>query len=171
MAQRISRAKARVRGAAFTASLERLDVVLHVLYLLFNEGYTATSGEALARVELSREAIRLARMLWRLLPDEDEVAGLLALMLLTDARRPARLGPSGLVPLGQQDRSLWDAAAIAEGLAAGRIARWRPAPSARTSSRPRSPPSTPRRLAPRTPTGRRSSRSTTCSPRPPRTRW
>jgi RNA polymerase sigma factor (sigma-70 family) len=116
MAQRISRAKARVRGAAFTASLERLDVVLHVLYLLFNEGYTATSGEALARVELSREAIRLARMLWRLLPDEDEVAGLLALMLLTDARRPARLGPSGLVPLQEQDRSLWDATEIEEGL-------------------------------------------------------
>jgi RNA polymerase sigma factor (sigma-70 family) len=116
MAQRISRAKARVRGAEFTASLERLDVVMHVLYLLFNEGYTATSGEALARVELSREAIRLVRMLRRLLPGEDEVTGLLALMLLTDARRPARLGPSGLVPLEQQDRSLWDGAAIAEGL-------------------------------------------------------
>ena len=117
MAQRISRAKARVKDEHFSASLERLDVVLHVLYLLFNEGYTASSGEALARVELSREAIRLVRMLRRLLPDDDEVAGLLALMLLTDARRPARVGPSGLVPLAQQDRSLWDADEIAEGLA------------------------------------------------------
>jgi predicted RNA polymerase sigma factor len=116
MAQRISRAKAKVRGAAFTASLDRLDVVLHVLYLLFNEGYTASSGEALARVELSREAIRLTRMLRGLLPNDDEVAGLLALMLLTDARRPARLGPSGLVPLEHQDRLLWDRTAIAEGL-------------------------------------------------------
>ena len=117
MAQRISRAKARVKDAHFAASLERLDVVLHVLYLLFNEGYTATSGDALARVELSREAIRLVRMLRRLLPTDDEVTGLLALMLLTDARRPARMGPDGLVPLASQDRSLWDAGAIAEGVA------------------------------------------------------
>lgn len=118
MAQRISRAKARLKGASdFSASLERLDVVLHVLYLLFNEGYTASSGADLARVELSREAIRLTRMLRRLLPDDDEVAGLLALMLLTDARRPARVGASGaLVPLDAQDRSLWDRAAIAEGV-------------------------------------------------------
>ena len=115
MAQRIARAKARVKDAHFSVSLDRLDVVLHVLYLLFNEGYTATSGDALARVELSREAIRLVRMLRRLLPDDGEVAGLLALMLLTDARRPARVGPAGLVPLADQDRSLWDRDAIAEG--------------------------------------------------------
>jgi len=118
MAQRISRAKARLRDARFDqVSLERLDVVLHVLYLIFNEGYTASSGSALARVELSREAIRLTRMLARLLPDDDEVAGLLALMLLTDARRPARVDASGaLVPLEEQDRSLWDGAMIAEGI-------------------------------------------------------
>ncbi len=125
MAQRISRAKASIKGAGAEFSLppqseraERLRVVLHVLYLVFNEGYTATSGPDLQRAELTREAIRLTRDLHRLLPDDGEVTGLLALMLLTDARRPARTRADGsLVPLAEQDRSLWDAADIAEGVA------------------------------------------------------
>ena len=124
VAQRISRAKQRIRasGAEFrlpseAERAERLGAVLQVLYLIFNEGYTASSGPALARVELSGEAIRLTRQLHRLLPDDGEVAGLLALMLLTDARRPARTGPDGaLVPLAEQDRRRWDAQAIAEGV-------------------------------------------------------
>jgi RNA polymerase sigma factor (sigma-70 family) len=125
MAQRISRAKQRIKadGARFDLPPEdergeRLRVVLHVLYLVFNEGYTATSGPDLQRGDLTAEAIRLARMVHRLLPDDGEVTGLLALMLLTDARRPARTGPGGeLVPLAEQDRSLWNAEAIAEGVA------------------------------------------------------
>src|SRR4029453_4136775 len=97
---------------------ERVAAVLQVLYLIFNEGYTASSGTALHRVELTGEAIRLARQLQARLPDDGEVAGLLALMLLTDARRPARTGPDGaLVPLAEQDRSRWDTQAIAEGVA------------------------------------------------------
>jgi RNA polymerase sigma factor (sigma-70 family) len=124
VAQRISRAKQRIKasGAEFrlpseAERAERLGAVLQVLYLIFNEGYTASSGPALARVELSGEAIRLTRQLHRLLPDDGEVAGLLALMLLTDARRPARTGPDGaLVPLAEQDRARWDAQAIAEGV-------------------------------------------------------
>jgi RNA polymerase sigma factor (sigma-70 family) len=123
--QRISRAKARIRdtGAQFRMPTarerdERLPAVLHVLYLIFNEGYTATSGEVLSRVELTSEAIRLTRQLCESLPDEGEVAGLLALMLLTDARRGARTGPDGaLIPLAEQDRRRWDRAAIAEGVA------------------------------------------------------
>jgi predicted RNA polymerase sigma factor len=92
--------------------------VLQVLYLIFNEGYAASSGPDLQRADLTTEAIRLARDLHRLLPDDGEVAGLLALMLLTDARRPARTLPDGsLVPLAEQDRRLWDADAIAEGAA------------------------------------------------------
>ncbi|MEV0597300.1 RNA polymerase sigma factor [Nonomuraea cavernae] len=125
MAQRISRAKQRVRATGVPFRLppeperaDRLRVVLHVLYLIFNEGYTATSGPELHRTELTREAIRLARALRRLLPADGEVAGLLALMLLTDARRPARTGPGGrLIPLAEQDRALWDRRAIAEGVA------------------------------------------------------
>jgi len=125
MAQRISRAKATIResGAPFTLPpaderAERLGVVLHVLYLVFNEGYTASSGPDLARVELTTEAIRLARDLHRLLPDDGEVTGLLALMLLVDARRPARVAADGsLVPLAEQDRSRWNRAAIDEGVA------------------------------------------------------
>ena len=120
--QRISRAKQRIRGAGFRlpppAELRgRLDAALHVLYLIFNEGYTASSGPALHRAELTTEAIRLTRELHERLPEDGEVAGLLALMLLTDARRPARTRPDGaLVPLAEQDRNLWDAGAIAEGV-------------------------------------------------------
>jgi predicted RNA polymerase sigma factor len=95
-----------------------MRVVEHVLYLIFNEGYAASSGPDLQRTELADEAIRLTRLLRRLAPGDDEVAGLLALMLLTDARRSARTGEGGeLVPLAEQDRSLWDRDAIAEGVA------------------------------------------------------
>jgi RNA polymerase sigma factor (sigma-70 family) len=125
MAQRISRAKQTIAGAGFdfavpsgAARTERLSAVLHVLYLVFSEGYTASEGEALTVPALSREAIRLTRWLHRLLPDDDEVTGLLALMLLTDARRAARTWPDGsLVPLAEQDRQQWDQAKIAEGVA------------------------------------------------------
>ncbi|MCD9873882.1 RNA polymerase sigma factor [Streptomyces guryensis] len=121
MAQRISRAKQKVRGVRFGRPdrwEERLPAVLHTLYLIFNEGYTATSGAVLQRRELAGEAIRLTRTVHRLLPDDGEVAGLLALMLLTDARRDARTGPHGeLVSLDEQDRARWDKAAIEEGVA------------------------------------------------------
>ncbi|MGH8794892.1 MAG: RNA polymerase sigma factor [Stackebrandtia sp.] len=125
MAQRISRAKQRVKDSNAPFSMpppsqraERTRAVLHVLYLIFNEGYASTSGAGLQRVELSTEAIRLARMAHAALPDDGEVAGLLALMLLTDARRPARVGPDGeLIPLDEQDRTLWDGARIREGVA------------------------------------------------------
>ncbi|WP_405648427.1 RNA polymerase sigma factor [Streptomyces sp. NBC_00019] len=121
MAQRISRAKQRVKGVRFgwpDHGVERLPAVLHTLYLIFNEGYTATSGPALQRRDLAGEAIRLTRTVHRLLPDTGEVTGLLALMLLTDARREARTGPHGdLVPLDEQDRDRWDKAAIEEGVA------------------------------------------------------
>jgi predicted RNA polymerase sigma factor len=97
---------------------QRLTVVLHVLYLIFTEGYAATSGPGLFRADLSAEAIRLTRIVRRLLPGDGEVAGLLALMLLTDARRPARTGLAAeLIPLDEQDRSRWDQAKIAEGVA------------------------------------------------------
>ena len=125
MTRRISRAKERVKDSGIPFALppdgerrERLAAVLHVLYLIFNEGYASTSGPYLHRQELSAEAIRLARLIHRLLPDDGEVTGLLALMLLTDARRPARTGPDGeLVPLAEQDRSRWNADDIAEGVA------------------------------------------------------
>jgi predicted RNA polymerase sigma factor len=91
--------------------------VLHVLYLIFNEGYASSVGRDLYRIELSGEAIRLTRMVHRALPDDGEIAGLLALMLLTDARRPARTGPDGeLIPLAEQDRTLWDQRLIIEGV-------------------------------------------------------
>jgi RNA polymerase sigma factor (sigma-70 family) len=124
MAQRISRAKATIEagGAVFDlpadARSERLAAALHVLYLIFNEGYTASAGPGLTRVDLSAEAIRLSRMLHRLLPDDAEVAGLLVLMLLAEARRQARTDADGrLVPLAEQDRSRWDHAAIREATA------------------------------------------------------
>jgi RNA polymerase sigma factor (sigma-70 family) len=125
MAQRISRAKQTIKQTGFDFSLpagaertERLHAVLHVLYLIFNEGYTATDGDELTVPALSQEAIRLTRWLHRLLPEDSEVAGLLALMLLTDARRPARTLPDGsLVPLAEQDRQKWDQDQIAEGTA------------------------------------------------------
>lgn len=125
MGQRISRAKQSVKksGARFLMPpagerTERLAAVLHTLYLIFNEGYTSTSGAEIYRTELSAEAIRLARVLHGLLPEDGEVAGLLALMLLTDARRPARTGPDGdLVPLADQDRSAWNRDYIDEGTA------------------------------------------------------
>jgi predicted RNA polymerase sigma factor len=125
MGQRISRAKRSIKesGAAFRMPLpaersERMAAVLRVLYLTFNEGYTASSGSAVYRVDLTTEAIRLARLLFERVPEDGEVTGLLALMLLTDARRPARTRPDGaLVPLAEQDRGRWDAKAIAEGVA------------------------------------------------------
>ncbi|MFJ1913139.1 RNA polymerase sigma factor [Streptomyces sp. NPDC088147] len=123
MAQRISRAKRRIKGVPFRQPGpedrdQRLAPVLQVLYLIFNEGYTATSGSDLHRADLAREAIRLTRAVRRLLPREGAVTGLLALMLLTDARSAARTGPEGeLIPLDEQDRSLWDGKAIAEGTA------------------------------------------------------
>ena len=125
MAQRISRAKATIKasGVPFElptreAQAQRLRAVLHVLYLIFNEGYTSSMGPELQRVELAQEAIRLSRAVHSLLPDDAEVAGLLALMLLTDARRAARTGPEGeLIPLTKQDRALWDRAKISEGVA------------------------------------------------------
>jgi RNA polymerase sigma factor (sigma-70 family) len=119
MAQRISRAKERITSSPDDKDWAgRLSAVLHVLYLIFNEGYAATSGENLQRPDLAREAIRLTRGLRDQLSDSAEVAGLLALMLLTDARRHARTGPHGeLIPLAEQDRAQWDRNAIAEGVA------------------------------------------------------
>jgi RNA polymerase sigma factor (sigma-70 family) len=124
MAQRISRAKQSIKssGVPFTVPAEaeraqRLGAVLHVLYLIFNEGYASSSGPALQRIDLSTEAIQLTRKLRALLPGDGEVAGLLALMLLTDARRAARTGPHGeLIPLDEQDRTRWDRALIREGI-------------------------------------------------------
>ena len=125
MAQRISRAKQRIKTSGIPFEMPdrtdwapRLDAMLSVLYLIFNEGYTSSVGPDLQRVELSREAIRLARAVHQQLPDDSEVAGLLALMLLNHARSPARTGPGGeLIPLAEQDRSLWDGRAIDEGIA------------------------------------------------------
>jgi len=125
MTRRITRAKQQIKDSGIPFRLpdpeervDRLAAVLHVLYLIFTEGYAATTGPRLHRVELSAEAIRLTRIVHRLLPDDGEVAGLLALMLLTDARRAARTTASGeLVPLGEQDRFRWNADDIAEGVA------------------------------------------------------
>jgi RNA polymerase sigma factor (sigma-70 family) len=124
MAARISRAKQRIRAAGSSFSLpdgaareERLRVVLHVLYLIFNEGYTVSSGGDLHRADLANEAIRLTRMVHAQLPEDGEVTGLLALMLLTHARREARTTAAGdLVPLGEQDRTKWDRGMIDEGI-------------------------------------------------------
>jgi len=125
MAQRISRAKQRIKASAVPFGMpegeeraQRLRSVLHVLYLIFNEGYASSVGADLHRTELSGEAIRLARMMHAALPGDGEVTGLLALMLLTDARRPARTGAGGeLIPLAEQDRARWDRELIAEGTA------------------------------------------------------
>ncbi|TQS26898.1 RNA polymerase sigma factor [Microbispora sp. KK1-11] len=124
MAARISRAKQRIKAAGSSFGLpdgaelqERLRVVLHVLYLIFNEGYTASSGSDLHRADLAHEAIRLTRMVHAQLPEDGEVTGLLALMLLTHARREARTTPAGdLVPLDEQDRTKWDHGLIDEGV-------------------------------------------------------
>ena len=124
LGQRISRAKQTIRKSGIPFGMppsgeqaERLAAVLQVVYLIFNEGYASTAGPVMTRIELSGEAIRLARMLRAALPDDGEVAGLLALLLLTDARRDARIGQGGmLIPMDEQDRALWDRAAIAEGV-------------------------------------------------------
>lgn len=124
MAQRISRAKQSIKTSRVPFALptrqeqaQRFRTVLHVLYLIFSEGYTSSGGPQLQRLELAREAIRLTRALRTCLPDDAEVAGLLALMLLTDARRMARTGPEGeLIPLTKQDRTMWDQSEIAEGI-------------------------------------------------------
>jgi predicted RNA polymerase sigma factor len=125
MAQRVSRAKQTIKNSGIPFQLptteeraQRLRAVLHVLYLIFNEGYTSSAGPDLRRGDLSNEAIRLTRIVHELQPDDTEVAGLLALMLLTDARRLARTSAAGdLIPLAQQDRALWDQQQIAEGIA------------------------------------------------------
>jgi RNA polymerase sigma factor (sigma-70 family) len=125
MAQRISRAKQRIKASDIPFGppdraewARRLRSVLHILYLIFNEGYASSSGDDVQRIELSTEAIRLTRTVHRMLPDDGEVAGLLALMLLTDARRPARSGAAGeLIPLSDQDRTRWIRPLIVEGTA------------------------------------------------------
>ena len=136
--RRISRAKQAIRASGSRFELphqsdraRRIDVVLHVIYLIFTEGHTATAGDALVRADLCDEAIRLGRLARRLLPDEPEAAGLLAQMLLTDARRAARTGPDGqLIPLAEQDRSRWNRASIEEGIALVTVAlgQHRPGP-------------------------------------------
>lgn len=130
MAQRISRAKQNIKASGVGFEMPRprerdarLSAVLHVLYLMFNEGYASTTGPSLQRVDLCDEAIRLARMVHALLPTDGEVTGLLALMLLTDARRSARTGANGeLIPLDEQDRAKWNRAQINEGTALTRDA-------------------------------------------------
>ena len=169
MAQRISRAKQSIKASpepfrmpAGEERPERLRSVLRVIYLIFNEGYVTSSGPELARAELAAEAIRLARIARIALPEDPEVAGLLALMLLTDARRPARTDAAGkLIPLEEQDRSLWDARRSTRASPCWPT-RSRGARSANTNCRRRSPPSTPGPPAPRTPTGARFSASTGC---------
>ncbi len=177
VAQRIVRAKTKIRDAHIPYQVpepaelpDRLDSVLQVVYLVFNEGYSASSGASVTRHDLSGEAIRLGRLLVDLLP-EPEAFGLLALMLLHESRRTARSSPAGeLVLLADQDRALWDRRADRRGRRPDRAGLWPRAASAPTPSRPRSRPSTPRRPMPPGPTGPGSSGSTTCwpasSPRP-----
>ena len=138
MTRRITRAKQTIKDSQIPFALppapergQRLAAVLHVLYLIFNEGYAATSGPRLVRLDLSAEAIRLTRIVHRVLPDDGEVTGLLALMLLTDARRLARTGPGGeLIPMDEQDRTRWDSGFINEGvsLITGALRRGSPGP-------------------------------------------
>ena len=150
---------------------ERLDSVLRVIYLVFNEGYSASSGQSLTRVDLSGEAIRLGRLLVELLP-EPEAIGLLALMLLQESRRAARTSPVGdLILLNDQDRSLWNREPDRGGVGAGRRDRSPRGASVRTRSRRRSRRCTPTRPAPMRPTGARSSGSTTCCCGSSRRRW
>lgn len=176
MAQRLSRAKQKVRGVPFRqpgpADRDlRLAAVLQVLYLIFNEGYTASSGSDLHRADLAREAIRLTRAVRGLLPRDGRVTGLLALMVLTEARSAARTEPHGeLVPLDEQDRTLWDRAAVDEGTALVEEALSE-GPAGAYQLQGRSRRSTTRPAAPRTPTGRRSSPCTTSSCTAPRSRW
>jgi predicted RNA polymerase sigma factor len=169
MAKRISRAKQRIRSSGVPFRMptpvewdDRLRNVLHVLYLIFNEGYSASAGPHVVRVDLSTEAIRLTRALRAALPDEPEVVGLLALMLLTDARRPARTGPPAnsshcpnrTAPAGTRRSSPRESRCCPRCFPGE--------PSANTSCRPPSPPSTTRRPPPTRPTGRRSSPCTGC---------
>ncbi len=138
MTRRITRAKQAIKDSALPFAMpagseraQRLAAVLHVLYLIFTEGYAATSGTGLVRADLSAEAIRLTRLVHRQLPQDGEVTGLLSLMLLNEARRPARAGPDGdLIPMAEQDRSRWDTDQIAEGVAliTGALSRGSPGP-------------------------------------------
>jgi RNA polymerase sigma-70 factor (ECF subfamily) len=177
VAQRIVRAKRKIRAAGIPYEVpaqaelpERLENVLRVVYLVFNEGYSASAGESLTRPDISGEAIRLGRLLVQLLP-EPEALGLLALMLLNDSRRAARTSPDGeLVLLDEQDRSVWNRTQIEEGAALVRQACCRSG-SGLIRCKPRSPPCTPRRRTLRQPTGRRSSACTACSYRSPRHPW
>ena len=168
MAARVTRAKKKISAARIAYRVpeaaelpERLDAVLTVMHLLFTTGHTAPGGDGLVRAGLVDRAVGLARMLCGLMPDEPEVRGLLALILLTDARRTTRCAPDGrLLLLDEQDRAQWDRPAIDEG--SGWSARRCAAARAGSPCRPRSPRCTPRRPLRRTPTGRRSSASTTC---------
>ena len=169
MAQRLVRAKSKIRDARIPYRVPgeadlpvRLGPVLAVVYLVFTEGHTASGGDQLARADLCAEAVRLGRLLHELLPEEPEVSGLLALMLLTESRRPARTTDDGdLVPLADQDRRRWDRTLIAEGQALVTSACAAGSPG-RTRCRPRSPRCTTRRPGWRTPTGGRFSGCTTC---------
>ena len=171
MAQRIVRAKRTLAAAEVPFEVPernelpaRLDAVLEVIYLIFNEGYAASAGEEWIRPELIEEALRLGRILAELLPGEPEVQGLAALMELQASRSRARTGASGeAIPLDQQDRARWDWVLIARGKAA-LAARGPPERSAPTACRPRSPPAMRTRASPPRPTGSGSPRSTTASP-------